>query len=267
MTQEGIPPTLGAIAADYMPDIQYALTGESDAWRPEPHTVFATRHMGLMLHDLGMDPDAYITITTANEARTHIAIEAAVNEPVDEDRYRRENVAHAVTGGGQMAAIMIDARNTATVEGHVAADEDFNATLGQVDTWTGVALSIAEAPLSERFPVAGTAVSELRGVIAESVFSSLERNSETAANTQADRVTSAVRGNYRETIIPESVQDALTRGGIRAHRSRHKLRHLRRSHLIRRRLREWPLENPRRVIHPERTIRTTVAPRSGHWST
>jgi hypothetical protein len=207
-------PALGAIAADYMPDIQYALARESDAWRPEPHAKFGGEFMALMLHDIGMDPDAYVAITAANETHAHIAIDVAVNEPVEDNDARRVNVEHAVAGSGQVAALMTDARNTATVEGHVAADEEFNATLGQVETWTGVAFSLAEAPLAERFPVAGTAVSELRGVITESIFNSFERNSEAAAHTQAERVMAETREHYIETVIDGSIRDAAHRGNL-----------------------------------------------------
>jgi hypothetical protein len=167
--------------------------------------------MALMLHDVGMHPDAHIAIMAANEANAHLAIDFAIHEPIEAESDRRLNIERAVAGTGQVAAIMTDARNAATVEEQVAADEDFNATLDQVNAWTGVAFSIAEAPLAERFPVAGTAVTEIRGVISDAVFSSLEQNDEAAAQSQASSRREETLAQYRDITMVEAVDAAIER--------------------------------------------------------
>ncbi|MDT0307574.1 hypothetical protein RM780_11440 [Streptomyces sp. DSM 44917] len=206
-------PALGNIAADYMRDVQRELTGVGPDV-PEGAAVDFDM-VGPMLSDIGTDPEGYAAVTAANEATTYVAIDQAVHGDWESRQERRTAVADAVVPGAQIAGLMTDARATAVYERHIAAQEDYNATVDQVHVWTDRALSIAiDAPLAERFPVAGEAAGVLRGVLTDQIFATLERDDSATAAMQRSREYSASRDYFREQFVTGAVNDAFDRGGV-----------------------------------------------------
>ncbi|ONK11089.1 hypothetical protein [Streptomyces sp. MP131-18] len=206
-------PALGAIAADYMPDVQQTLSGARFEPRPEPQAEFDPGRMSLMLFDIGTAPEAYASITAANEAYTHVAVDQAVNGDWPDEGERMRHLGYAAASSGQVTGIMTDARATAVYEQHIASDSQFNTTLGQVGTWTERALSSTVDEGLGRIPVVGPPAAELRSALTESIFGSFTRDSQPTAAEQTNRNYAETK-EYYETYMRDAVEDAARRGGI-----------------------------------------------------
>ncbi|RKN09326.1 hypothetical protein [Streptomyces radicis] len=209
---ESLRPALGNIAADYIADVQYALTTQEIEPRPEPHADLDSENMALMLHALGQEPDAYAAITAANEAYTYVTIDASLNGGSADEEARQGQLTAAMTGSGQVAGLMTDAHARAMYEGHIAADEAHNATVDQVQTWTERTLAATVDVGLEGIRGAGPAAVQMREAITEAVFGTFTQDNQATAEEQAQRTYANSQQYFREEVVLAAVESALERG-------------------------------------------------------
>ncbi|MDT0441261.1 hypothetical protein [Streptomyces johnsoniae] len=86
-----------------MPDVHHALGGMEIEPRPDPQADFEDEYMALMLFDLGKEPDAYASLTAANEVYTYVAVDAAVNHDWGTNEERRFAVQERIPLAGPLA--------------------------------------------------------------------------------------------------------------------------------------------------------------------
>ncbi|RBM20387.1 hypothetical protein [Streptomyces sp. PT12] len=204
---ESLRPALGAIAADYIPDIQQKLSGQHIFPYQEPRADFDDEHMASMLHDIGRDPDAYSAITAANNTFTYIATDLAINGEMEHSS-PEQRLRAAATASGNVAGLMTDARVESISDSHLAADAAHNATVDQVEGWTNrVLASTLDAGL-EGIRYGGPALVQLREVATESIFGTFREDNQVAAEHQATREYESSLIHHRENVVRDAVKQA-----------------------------------------------------------
>jgi hypothetical protein len=173
--------SLGNIAAAYMPDIQFSISG-SDNLPVGEHVAEPDRaNTKWFLEALGKDPEAYGTVLHAQEAYTAVALDYVINDVDDGNMALRvENVSQA---GGEVAGILSEARATAVFDSAIAEDEEFNNNLETGSKWAQRIVGAGIGLFSENVPVAGT----IAGWAAEDLIAEMEEGLQQDRSGEAAR--------------------------------------------------------------------------------
>ncbi|MEU0443360.1 hypothetical protein ABZ202_27110 [Streptomyces sp. NPDC006186] len=184
----GLRGSLGEITAEYMGDFQRAMykEGDSDEFPTfgEPATLDMNNTMRF-LGEVGQDPDAYATITTAQQAYTANVVDHVINGRSESTASLDGRVGAAVAPGSAIAGIMDDARAQAIYEYHAASDKEYNEAAADKQKWVDRILSMGIETAGERVPVAGTALGWISEDIQESIMKSIEKDTTPEARTEA----------------------------------------------------------------------------------
>ncbi|MEU3982294.1 DUF6571 family protein [Streptomyces sp. NPDC026672] len=181
--------SLGEITAEYMGDFQQAMYKEdpgSDLFSTfgspaglDPNS--ATRFLG----EVGQDPDAYATITNAQQAYTANLVDHVINGDSQSTASLDGRVGAAVAPGSAIAGVMSDARAHAIYEYHTASDQAYNDAAADKQKWVNRILGMGIEKVGERVPVAGTALEWASEDIQESIMKSIEHDTANEAEAQA----------------------------------------------------------------------------------
>ncbi|MEX1653468.1 DUF6571 family protein [Streptomyces pseudovenezuelae] len=177
--------SLGNIAAEYMGDVQRAVSSQ------ESLPVFGTpaqldpAHTEAFLSQVGQDPDAYAAITASQQAYTTAEVDRAMNGKTDSTVSAEERASSAVRPGATIAGIMSEARADAIFSTHREKDADFNESAETTSKWVGRGLGLATGAI--KVPVAGDVVGWAIEDIQSSVLESIQRDTTSQAQDEASR--------------------------------------------------------------------------------
>ncbi|MBN3928422.1 hypothetical protein IQ279_01955 [Streptomyces verrucosisporus] len=210
--------SLGNITAEYIGDFQRSMYGDSPASDSFPvngvPAVFEnTSHVVSFLGEVGQDPDAYGTITSAQQSYTTLMVDKVFDGVFSgEDKSMvslEQKVSSAVAPGAVMAGIMSDARADAVHDYNTAAAKDFNEAAGDKGKWATRTVELGTSLIPERVPVVGEVVNWLAEDITESVVKSAEKDvADIKENGRRDYVLA------REAAA-ESAKEAVLRASVR----------------------------------------------------
>ncbi|MGW4496597.1 hypothetical protein [Streptomyces sp. NPDC004376] len=181
--------SLGDITAEYMGDFQQAM------YREEPNsTLFPTfgaaaglnpDHAARFLGEVGQDPGAYASITSAQQAYTSNVVDHVINDPTHSTASLDGRVGDAVAPGSAIAGVMSDARAHAVYEYHTASDKEFNEAAADKQKWVNRILGMGIEKVGERVPIAGAPLEWASEDIQESIMKSIEQDTSNEAEAQA----------------------------------------------------------------------------------
>ncbi|MFJ9099813.1 hypothetical protein ACIRJM_15165 [Streptomyces sp. NPDC102405] len=177
--------SLGNIAAEYMGDVQRAVSSQ------EGLPVFGTpaqldpAHTEAFLSQVGQDPDAYAAITASQQAYTTAEVDRAMNGKTDSTVSVEERASSAVRPGATIAGTMSEARADAIFSTHREKDADFNESAETTSKWVGRGLGLATGAI--KVPVAGDVVGWAIEDIQSSVLESIQRDTTSQAQDEANR--------------------------------------------------------------------------------
>ncbi|GAA2444652.1 hypothetical protein [Streptomyces macrosporus] len=144
--------SLGNITADYMGDFQRVMYGDdasSDHFpvKGVPAVFEDSGQVQRFLVEVGQDPDAYASITSAQQAYTSMMVHEVVNGESRSTVALEQRISNAVAPGAVIAGIMSEARADATID---AIDEIVGrALLNHSGTNSDTALDIREAATTQ----------------------------------------------------------------------------------------------------------------------
>ncbi|MEU7337659.1 hypothetical protein [Streptomyces sp. NPDC007074] len=180
--------SLGDITAEYMGDFQSSLAGGGEqftsfgeAARLNPE--FAHR----FLAEVGQDPDAYASITSAQQAYTANVVNDVVNGDSDSAVSDAERLRNATRPGGIVAGIMSESRADAVLDYHTASDKEFNEAAAEKQKWADRLLGMGIDKAAERVPILGAPLEWASEDIQESIMKSIEKDSSDQAEGDATR--------------------------------------------------------------------------------
>ncbi|MCX4965506.1 hypothetical protein OHA98_11790 [Streptomyces sp. NBC_00654] len=172
-----LAPRFGAMAAEYMPDLQ--ATAENAAGQIKPFGVPADFDKALMarfLGSVGQDPQAYGAISHAQQAYTTALVSDAFQHP-EKHADMGEAVRNAVHPGGEIAGMMTEARTHAIHELKTHEQSEYSKGVEDNAKWTNRVIDIVGAKYLEMVPVAGDVVTWIQEDVADSVVESAELDS------------------------------------------------------------------------------------------
>ncbi|MCH0567275.1 DUF6571 family protein [Streptomyces sp. MUM 2J] len=185
----GLRASLGDISAEYMGDMQRAMYREDPSSDTLPTFGAAadldSRNVNRFLAEVGQDPDAYATITTAQQAYTADVVDHVINGDSHSTASLDGRVGAAVAPGSAIAGIMSDARAHAIYDYHAASDQEYNDAAADKQKWVNRILGMGIEKVGERVPIAGTALEWASEDIQESVMKSIEKDTVTEAQSEA----------------------------------------------------------------------------------
>ncbi|MGK5451040.1 hypothetical protein [Streptomyces radiopugnans] len=183
--------SLGNITAEYIGDFQRSMYGdspESDSFPVNgvPAVFENSSHVVRFLGEVGQDPDAYASITSAQQSYTTLMVDRVFDGVFSgEDKSEvslEQKVSSAVAPGAVMAGIMSDARADAVHDYNTAAAKDFNEATADKGKWATRTVELGTSLIPQRVPVVGEVINWLAEDITESVVKSAEKD----ANKVAD---------------------------------------------------------------------------------
>ncbi|MCH0560858.1 DUF6571 family protein [Streptomyces sp. MUM 16J] len=181
--------SLGDITAEYMGDFQKVMYGEdsrSSLFRAFGATAdLAPDSVARFLGEVGQDPHAYSTITTAQQAYTTQTVDHVINTDSHSMTSLDGRVSAAVAPGSAIAGIMSDARARAIYQYRSASDEDFNEAATNKQKWVNRILGMGLENVGERVPIAGSLLEWASEDIQESIIKSIEQDTSTEAEVEA----------------------------------------------------------------------------------
>jgi hypothetical protein len=185
----GLRSSLGDITAEYMGDFQRAMYRESDSSDLLPtfgspaglDSGNAQRFLG----EVGQDPDAYASITSAQQAYTAQVVDRVINGESNSTASLDGRVGTAVAPGAAIAGIMSDARADAIYEYHTASDKEYNEAAADKQKWVDRILGMGIDTASQRVPIAGTVLGWASEDIQDSIMKSIEKDTTTEAELEA----------------------------------------------------------------------------------
>ncbi|MEU4348767.1 DUF6571 family protein [Streptomyces sp. NPDC023838] len=183
---EGLSGNFGNMAAEYMPDLQAAT--EDGAHQAKVVGVQAHFDKGVMGHFLGavaQDPEAYGSITNAQQAYTTLLVRDVFAHPENHGSDVGAAVINAVHPGGQIAGMMAQARVEAIFDKHSADDSQFNEALQEKADWVNRVVDGVGGKFIELLPVGGEAVGWLKDDITKAVVDSHQRDTSAEASQEA----------------------------------------------------------------------------------
>jgi len=198
--------SLGHIGADYMSDIQRAISsqnglpvqGTSADLDPEATKEF--------LYQVSQDPDAYAALTGSQQAYTSAVIDAEIKDPGGSDVSLAQRVASAAHPGAEVAGIMSAARAHAVHDTHAHGDADYNERVDTANKWVGRGLGLATGAI--KVPVVGDVAGWAIEDIQEDVAKRLYQDTTNEAQSEAGR--SYTNG---EVALREAVRADIARSG------------------------------------------------------
>lgn len=189
--------SLGNIAAEYMGDVQRAVSGHDDLPVSGASAGLQASATEPFLAAVGQDPEAYAAITGSQQAYTSGIVDNVVNGDSSSTVGDAERVKQAVAPGSIVAGIMSEARAEAVFDTHRASDAEFNESAETANKWVGRGLGLATGAI--RVPVVGDVTGWVVEDIQSSVMASIQRDTTTEARYEAGLEYTAGR---------ESTQDA-----------------------------------------------------------
>ncbi|MFE5586927.1 hypothetical protein [Kitasatospora sp. NPDC056531] len=204
-------PSLGRMAADYMGDIQQAMS-------PWDHTLptngqagrFDSSDVRSLLNVLGRDPAAYGSVINAQQAYTTGLIHVAFAGGETDTTRLALPVENAAASGGTVAGIINEARADAVFKQHAASDKAFNDAVQSGSSWAKKAFSTALGGIPNVVP-------DLVGVpkptdfivdqILQSVTASVQQDTTAAAQVEAGHGADGGR-NANAISAAQAVRDA-----------------------------------------------------------
>ncbi|MEV5781135.1 hypothetical protein AB0L42_08910 [Streptomyces sp. NPDC052287] len=180
--------SLGDITAEYMGDFQSALAGGGDQFTTfgEPAQLNSlTAHR--FLAEVGQDPDAYASITSAQQAYTADVVNDVINGDSDSSVSDAERLRNATRAGGIVAGVMSESRADAVLDYHTASDKEFNEAAADKQKWADRLLGMGIDKAAERVPVLGAPLEWASEDIQESIMKSIEKDSSDQAEGDATR--------------------------------------------------------------------------------
>lgn len=180
--------SLGDITAEYMGDFQSSLAGGGEQFTSfgEPAKLspeFAHR----FLAEVGQDPDAYASITSAQQAYTANVVNDVVNGDSDSSVSDAERLRNATRAGGIVAGVMSESRADAVLDYHTASDKEFNEAAADKQKWADRLLGMGIDKAAERVPILGAPLEWASEDIQESIMKSIEKDSSDQAEGDATR--------------------------------------------------------------------------------
>ncbi|MFF5564237.1 hypothetical protein ACFY7Z_04310 [Streptomyces sp. NPDC012623] len=182
--------SLGNITAEYMGDFQRAMyEGQSDADLPsfgEPANLDSNQ-TERFLSAVGQDPDAYASITSAQQAYSSQRVDDVINGQSNSSASIDGRVRDAVAPGATMAGIMSQARGQAVLDYHSASDAEFNAAAEENAAWVNRIVGMGIGSVAERVPLGGEVLGWLQEDITASVLESIAQDSTEEAQGESSR--------------------------------------------------------------------------------
>ncbi|MFB7917702.1 hypothetical protein [Streptomyces sp. NPDC056061] len=205
--------SLGDISAEYINDFQRSLSGGDDKlFSPfgESANLSADKAQRF-LSEVGQDPDAYASITSAQQASTANAINEVINGDSNSSVSDAERLRNASRPGGIIAGIMSESRADAVLDYHSAADKEFNEAAAEKQKWADRILGMGLDKAAERVPILGAPIGWASEDIQESIMKSIEQDSADQAEGDATRVYHEGRSAAMDSA--RSAVEVATRGG------------------------------------------------------
>lgn len=205
--------SLGDITAEYMADFQGAFAkSDGDQFSPfgTPAGLQAdTAHR--FLAEVGQDPDAYASITSAQQAYTANVVNDVVNGDSTSTVSDAERLRNATRPGGIIAGIMSESRADAVLDYHSAADKEFNEAAADKQKWVDRILSVGIDNTAGKVPIVGDVVGWASEDIQDSIMKSIEQDSANQAEGEATRSYHEGRSALMESA--RTAVEAATRNG------------------------------------------------------
>jgi hypothetical protein len=173
--------SLGNITADYMGDFQRVMYGDDVSSRSFPvlgeAAVFDDPgQVQRFLAEVGQDPDAYATITSAQQAYTALLVDDVVNGESQSTVSLEQRISNAVAPGSVMAGIMSEARADAIIDYHAASTKEFNEAAADKGKWVTRVVELGTSAIPARVPVVGEVINWIAEDVTESVVKSVEKD-------------------------------------------------------------------------------------------
>ncbi len=175
--------SLGNIAAEYMGDVQRAISGHDDLPVSGASAELRAATTEPFLAAVGQDPDAYAAITGSQQAYTSVMVNDVINGDSDSTVDDTERVKQAVAPGSIVAGIMSEARADAVFDTHRASDAEFNESAETANKWVGRGVGLATEAI--RVPGVGAVTGWAVEDIQSSVMESMRRDTTTEARYEA----------------------------------------------------------------------------------
>ncbi|MET8410184.1 hypothetical protein ABZV34_19140 [Streptomyces sp. NPDC005195] len=180
--------SLGDISAEYMGDFQRALAGGGDQFTTFGESAALDPDSAhRFLAEVGQDPDAYASITSAQQAYTADVVNDVVNGDSDSSVSDAERLRNATRAGGIVAGIMSESRADAVLDYHTASDKEFNEAAADKQKWADRLLGMGIDKAAERVPILGAPLEWASEDIQESIMKSIEKDSSDQAEGDATR--------------------------------------------------------------------------------
>ncbi|MFJ6510061.1 hypothetical protein ACIQMO_23100 [Streptomyces sp. NPDC091406] len=203
-----LAPQFGDMAAEYMPDLQ--ATAENAAGQiksfGEP-AEFEKHLMTRFLGSVGQDPDAYGSITQAQQAYTTALVGDAFRHP-ERHADMGEAIRNAVHPGGEIAGMMSEARAHAVIDLKTHENGEYNEGVENNAKWANRIIDLVGAKYLDLLPVGGDVVTWIQEDITAAVVEKSTRDStDEAALASGRSYTSA------EEATKEAAVRAVSAGG------------------------------------------------------
>ncbi|MFE7116770.1 hypothetical protein ACFU99_15280 [Streptomyces sp. NPDC057654] len=218
----GLAGNFGNMAAEYMPDMQMTLENENHLIKPFGHGAkFTSADLQQFLGAVGQDPDAYGSISNAQQAYTTALVHDVVKH---RDQYDNlgDPIHNAVYPGGQIAGIMTEARTEAIHGDQAYKDAQFNKAIEEKSKWIDRTIDSVGGKYIDKLPLgAGDAVGWLKEDITSAMVDRMQQDKTSEAQhdaaityREAEEATkksaaAAVRTACRGSGISEQNIDAL----------------------------------------------------------
>jgi hypothetical protein len=204
--------SLGDITAEYMADFQQSLARS----KGDPFDTFGVSaeldptSAHRFLAEVGQDPHAYASITTAQQAQTAHIVNEVMNGSSHSSVSDAERLRDATYPGGVIAGIMSESRADAVLDYHTASDKEFNEAAADKQKWVNRILGMGIEKVGERFPIAGAPLEWASEDIQESIMKSIEKDSSDQAEADATATYDSGRQAARDSAM--TAVDIATRG-------------------------------------------------------
>jgi hypothetical protein len=203
----GMRESLGDITAEYMADFQRALAqtdndlfssfGTSADLRADTTQRF--------LAEVGQDPGAYASITSAQQAYTANVVNEVLNGDSNSTVADAGRLGNATHPGAIIAGIMSESRADAVLDYHSAADKEFNEAASDKQKWADRILSVGVDNTVGKVPILGDVVGWASSDIQDSIMKSIEQDSADQAEAEAGDTygegRSAVMASARAAVV------------------------------------------------------------------
>ncbi|NLU75929.1 hypothetical protein HCC61_25305 [Streptomyces sp. HNM0575] len=175
--------SLGDITANYMGDFQKAWSSE-DLPTNGADVNLRPGEVNNFLASVGQDPEAYKSITAAQQAYSaaHVEDVIAHHDPHSATSLS-DDISVAGSPGSNIAGILSEARAEAVHDKQIADADDFNATTQEVNKWVGRGAGIAIGTIAS--PAGGVAADWLYSDVSGAVMEHIQKDNTAEADFDA----------------------------------------------------------------------------------